>query len=55
MVPLRHKLKSGDIVEILTCAWTQAQPHWLGLVKSSRSRNKIKHWLNVHQREERAI
>ena len=27
---------------------------WLGLVKSSRSRNKIKHWLNVHQRE-RAI
>ena len=27
---------------------------WLGIVKSSRARNKIKHWLNVHQRE-RAI
>ncbi len=24
---------------------------WLAIVKSSRSRNKIKHWLNVHQRE----
>ncbi|HTK96344.1 MAG TPA: ACT domain-containing protein, partial [Terriglobales bacterium] len=27
---------------------------WLGFVRSSRARNKIKHWLNVHQRE-RAI
>src|SRR6185437_1703781 len=27
---------------------------WLGFVKSSRARNKIKHWLHLHQRE-RAI
>jgi len=54
MVPLRHKLHSGDIVEILTQPGHRPSRDWLGLVKSSRSRNKIKHWLNVHQRE-RAI
>src|SRR5690242_314301 len=54
MVPLRFKLHSGDIVEILTQPGHKPSRDWLGLVKSSRSRNKIKHWLNVHQRE-RAI
>src|ERR1700694_4614661 len=54
MVPLRHKLHSGDIVEILTQPGHKPSRDWLGLVKSTRRRNKIKHWLNVHQRE-RAI
>jgi len=54
MVPLRHKLHSGDIVEILTQPGHKPSRDWLGLVRSSRSRNKIKHWLNLHQRE-RAI
>jgi GTP pyrophosphokinase len=51
VLPLRHKLHSGDIVEIITQAGHKPSRDWLGLVKSSRSRNKIKHWLNVHQRE----
>jgi guanosine-3',5'-bis(diphosphate) 3'-pyrophosphohydrolase len=54
MVPLRHKLHSGDIVEILTQAGHKPSRDWLAVVKSSRARNKIKHWLNIHQRE-RAI
>jgi GTP diphosphokinase / guanosine-3',5'-bis(diphosphate) 3'-diphosphatase len=54
MVPLRHKLHSGDIVEILTQPGHKPSRDWLGVVKSSRARNKIKHWLNIHQRE-RAI
>src|SRR3954469_21886200 len=54
IVPLRHKLKNGDVVEIMTQAGHTPSRDWLGFVKSSRSRNKIKHWLNVHQRE-RAI
>jgi GTP diphosphokinase / guanosine-3',5'-bis(diphosphate) 3'-diphosphatase len=54
MVPLRHKLHSGDIVEILTQSGHKPSRDWLAVVKSSRARNKIKHWLNVHQRE-RAI
>jgi len=54
MVPLRHKLHSGDIVEILTQPGHKPSRDWLAIVKSSRARNKIKHWLNLHQRE-RAI
>ncbi len=54
MVPLRYKLRSGDIVEIITQQGHQPSRDWLALVKSSRARQKIKHWLNVHQRE-RAI
>jgi len=54
MVPLRHRLHSGDIVEILTQPGHKPSRDWLAVVKSSRARNKIKHWLNVHQRE-RAI
>ncbi len=51
MVPLRHKLHSGDIVEILTQPGHKPSRDWLAAVKSSRARNKIKHWLNIHQRE----
>src|SRR5205807_10231276 len=54
MVPLRHKLHSGDIVEILTQPGHKPSRDWLSVVRSSRARNKIKHWLNIHQRE-RAI
>src|SRR6201993_2273357 len=54
MVPLRHKLHSGDIVEILTQPGHKPSRDWLAVVRSSRARNKIKHWLNIHQRE-RAI
>src|SRR6266478_3517344 len=54
MVPLRHKVHSGDIVEIITQAGHKPSRDWLAIVKSTRARNKIKHWLNVHQRE-RAI
>ncbi len=54
IVPLRYKLHSGDIVEILTQPGHNPSRDWLQLAKSSRARQKIKHWLNVHQRE-RAI
>lgn len=54
MVPVRHKLHSGDIVEIITQPGHKPSRDWLAVVQSGRARNKIKHWLNVHQRE-RAI
>jgi GTP pyrophosphokinase len=54
MVPLRTKLRNGDIIEIITKEGHKPSRDWLGFVRSSRARNKVKHWLNVHQRE-RAI
>src|SRR5437016_3885936 len=54
MVPLRSKLHNGDVVEITTQTGHNPSRDWLGFAKSSRARNKIKHWLNIHQRE-RAI
>ncbi len=54
IVPLRAKLRNGDIVEIVTQNGHTPSRDWLTFVKSSRARNKIKHWINEHQRE-RAI
>jgi GTP pyrophosphokinase len=54
IVPLRYRLHNGDVVEIMTQSGHNPSRDWLSFAKSSRARNKIKHWLNIHQRE-RAI
>jgi GTP pyrophosphokinase len=54
MAQLRTKLHNGDIVEVVTQNGHTPSRDWLTFAKSSRARNKIKHWLNEHQRE-RAI
>jgi GTP pyrophosphokinase len=51
IVPLRTKLRNGDIVEITTQTGHAPSRDWLSFTKSSRARNKIKHWINEHQRE----
>jgi GTP pyrophosphokinase len=50
LVTLRYKLKNGDIVEILTQPNHTPSRDWLGIVKTSRARNKIKQWLNANER-----
>ncbi len=50
IVPLKYRLRNGDIVEIVTQANHSPSRDWLPLVKTSRARNKIKHWINVAQR-----
>jgi guanosine-3',5'-bis(diphosphate) 3'-pyrophosphohydrolase len=47
---LRTKLRTGDIVEIVTQKDHKPSRDWLTFVKSPRARNKIKHWLNEDQR-----
>ena len=54
IVPLKTRLRNGDIVEISTQPGHAPSRDWLSFTKSSRARNKIKHWLNEHGRE-RAI
>jgi GTP pyrophosphokinase len=50
MAPLRTKLRTGDIVEIVTQKEHKPSRDWLTFVKSPRARNKIKHWLNEDRR-----
>jgi GTP pyrophosphokinase len=54
MVPLKTRLKNGDIVEISTQAGHKPSRDWLSFVKTSRARNKIRHWL-TEQESEKAI
>ncbi len=51
IVPLKYKLKNGDIVEIQTQPNHTPSRDWLALVKTSRARDKIKHWINLAQRQ----
>jgi len=52
MVALRHEISSGDVVEILTQKGHGPSRDWLGFVKSSHAKSKIRHWINLHEREE---
>jgi len=54
MVPLKSKLKNGDILEIITQPGHNPSRDWLMSVKTSRARNKIRHYLNV-QESQKAI
>ena len=47
MVPLRTKLQSGDIVEVVTSGGRRPSRDWLNFVSTSRARNKIKHFINA--------
>ena len=52
MVALRHEISSGDVVEILTQKGHSPSRDWLSFVKSSHAKSKIRHWINLHEREE---
>jgi len=50
LVPLRSELRNGDIVEIFTSPGQSPNQEWLSIVKTSRARHKIRHWLNNEQK-----
>jgi guanosine-3',5'-bis(diphosphate) 3'-pyrophosphohydrolase len=52
MVPLRYKLKNGDIVEILTAPGHHPSRDWLALAVTNRARSKIRHYLNVAEKQQ---
>lgn len=49
IVPLDYKLKSGDIVEIITS--TRVKPHqdWLRIVRTSKAKSRIRQWTRGEQ------
>jgi GTP diphosphokinase / guanosine-3',5'-bis(diphosphate) 3'-diphosphatase len=53
IVPLHYRIRSGDIVEILTSKSGRGPSRdWLSLAASSRARNKIRQWFSRETREE---
>lgn len=51
LVPLKHKLKSGDSIEILTSPNQRPNKDWLKIVKSSRARSKIRSYLKQEEHQ----
>src|SRR5437762_6215398 len=54
MIPLRTRLKNGDIVEIVTQAGHKPSRDWLNFVATSHARYKIKHLIRQEEKS-RAI
>ena len=52
MVPLRHALANGDVVEVVTQKGHAPSRDWLSFVHTSRARSKIRQWINLHEREQ---
>jgi len=50
MVPLRARLKNGDIVEIITQTGHKPSRDWLNFVVTSHARYKIKHMIRLEER-----
>ena len=50
MVPLRSRLKNGDIVEIVTQANHTPSRDWLSFVVTARARNKIRHFVQAAEK-----
>ena len=51
LVPLSHKLQSGDQVEILTSKAQHVQPSWIGFVSTAKAKAKIQAILRRDSRE----
>ncbi len=50
LVPISHKLRSGDQVEIITSNKQKPSEDWLGFVVSAKAKNKIKDSLKEEKR-----
>lgn len=50
IVPLKHKLKSGDTIEVITSPTQQPSKDWLKIVRSSRAKAKIRAYIKLQER-----
>lgn len=51
IVPLKYELKTGDIVAIQSQPGHVPSRDWLKIVKTSRARQRIKHWIKTEERK----
>jgi guanosine-3',5'-bis(diphosphate) 3'-pyrophosphohydrolase len=52
MVPLRYKLKNGDIVEIVTSPGHKPSRDWLGFTVTNKAKAKVRHYLNTAEKQQ---
>ncbi|MEX0935394.1 MAG: bifunctional (p)ppGpp synthetase/guanosine-3',5'-bis(diphosphate) 3'-pyrophosphohydrolase, partial [Gemmatimonadota bacterium] len=52
IAPLSRELKNGDTVEILTSQKQTPSRDWLAFVKTSRARQRIRHWIRQEEHEQ---
>ncbi|MFH2011469.1 MAG: bifunctional (p)ppGpp synthetase/guanosine-3',5'-bis(diphosphate) 3'-pyrophosphohydrolase [Pseudomonadota bacterium] len=52
IVPLKYELNNGDTVDIITSSNQHPSIDWLNIVKTSRAKAKIRHWVKTNQREQ---
>ncbi len=50
MVPLRHRLKNGDIVEIITQTGHKPSRDWMNFLATSRARQKVRHYIQTEEK-----
>ncbi|HLC18124.1 MAG TPA: bifunctional (p)ppGpp synthetase/guanosine-3',5'-bis(diphosphate) 3'-pyrophosphohydrolase [Thermodesulfobacteriota bacterium] len=50
MVPLKTRLRNGDVVEIVTATSHHPSKDWLRYVVSSRARSRIRQWIKTEER-----
>lgn len=56
MVPIYWTIQNGDIVEIMTSQNSKGPSRdWLGIVRTSQARTKIKQWFKAEEKEENII
>jgi len=51
IVPLRYKLNSGDVVEILTSLTQTPSKDWLKFVVTQRAKSRIRQWTRAEERK----
>ena len=57
IVPLDYKVKTGEIIEIMTSSQQGKGPSrdWLNIVKTSQARSKIRQWFKKERRDENIV
>src|SRR6478735_3115928 len=50
IVPLKHELQNGDVVEIMTTTNSKPSRDWLNYVVTAKAKNRIRHWISEQQR-----